>query len=414
MLRRLHTLPREEDERLIEASCERLLSAAPPLGDGPSGAAFLRRASLLLPVLVGQPGEAAGRLLLSICGLAEAESAAPPLPAEQRALLLGAAPSLLAALAAALFVAPRDGGGGAASDAADPDGTRHALRLVRLCRAALGVSADDAPGSAGGTGVAAPALFDLTVSTLPLVSWLGMAPAHTPRRAALRAFFAAWSEKAWRTLEHALATWVKGWLPRAGLEAGLQSHAAAQLLAELVAVCARGEGADWRAGGWTEGRPRRLSEADLDALLQAQVARLCGRCPWLSAANASAQLLRCGWSLEKAVADAGAHAGAATGGATVEATVQEAVMAEAEAEAEAGAGAGAGAGADVVMAEAGAAAEQAVCGICFDAPEPPESLAALRCGHTYCTGCWGELLRHSLEAGGKGLLACCPQPGCAE
>ena len=103
-------------------------------------------------------------------------------------------------------------------------------------------------------------------------------------------------------------------------------------------------------------------------------------------------------------------------------------MAEAEAEAEAGAvagagagavavavaGAGAGAGADVVMAEAGVALEQAACGICFDAPEPPESLAALRCGHTYCTGCWGELLRHSLEAGGKGLLACCPQPGCAE
>jgi len=96
--------------------------------------------------------------------------------------------------------------------------------------------------------------------------------------------------------------------------------------------------------------------------------------------------------------------------------VQAASMAEteAEAEAEAEAGAGAGAGADVVMAEAGPAAEQAVCGICFDAPEPPESLAALRCGHTYCTGCWGELLRHSLEAGGKGLLACCPQPGCAE
>ena len=65
LLRRLRTLPREEDERLIEASCERLLSAAPPLGDGPSGAAFLRRASLLLPVLVGQPGEAAGRLLES-------------------------------------------------------------------------------------------------------------------------------------------------------------------------------------------------------------------------------------------------------------------------------------------------------------------------------------------------------------
>ena len=100
MLRRLRTLPREQDERLIEASCERLLSAAPPLGDGPSGAAFLRRASLLLPVLVGQPGEAAGRLLLSICGLAEAESAAPPLPAEQRALLLGAVArvELLAAL----------------------------------------------------------------------------------------------------------------------------------------------------------------------------------------------------------------------------------------------------------------------------------------------------------------------------
>jgi hypothetical protein len=76
----------------------------------------------------------------------------------------------------------------------------------------------------------------------------------------------------------------------------------------------------------------------------------------------------------------------------------------------------AGAGADEVMteAEAGAGAEQAVCGICFDAPEPPESLAALRCGHAYCTGCWGELLRHSLEAGGKGLLAACPQPGCDE
>ena len=431
LLRRLRTLPREEDEQLIEASCERLLSAAPPLGDGPSGAdwcacaapgataAFLRRASLLLPVLVGQPGEAAGRLLFSICGLAEAESATPPFWAaccrdggqrQQRALLLGAAPSLLPALAAALFVAPRDRGGGAAPDGAAPDGTRHALRLVRLCRAALGVSADDAPGSTGGTGVAAPALFELTVSSLPLVSWLGMAPLHTPRHAVLRAFFAAWSEKAWRTLEHALASWVKGWLLRAGLDAGLQSHAAAQLLAELVAVCARGEGADWRAGGWAEGRPRRLSEADLDSLLQAQVARLCRRCPWLSVANASALLLRCRWSLEKAAADADADAsagaGAATDGMAVEATVQEAVMAEAEAEAEAGA--------EVVMTEAEAGAELAVCGICFDAPEPPESLAALRCGHAYCTGCWGELLRHSLEAGGKGLLAACPQPGCDE
>ena len=97
LLRRLRTLPREEDEQLIEASCERLLSVAPPLGDGPSGAgwcacaapgataAFLRRASLLLPVLVGQPGEAAGRLLLSICGLAHgrSESARPPGIAEQ-------------------------------------------------------------------------------------------------------------------------------------------------------------------------------------------------------------------------------------------------------------------------------------------------------------------------------------------
>jgi len=75
--------------------------------------------------------------------------------------------------------------------------------------------------------------------------------------------------------------------------------------------------------------------------------------------------------------------------------------------------------AEVVMAEAEAGVEQpsggeAVCGICFDAPEPPESLAALRCGHAFCTGCWGELLRVALEAGGKGLLAACPQPGCAE
>ena len=42
LLRRLRTLPREEDEQLIEAICERLLSAAPPLGDGPSRCGLVR------------------------------------------------------------------------------------------------------------------------------------------------------------------------------------------------------------------------------------------------------------------------------------------------------------------------------------------------------------------------------------
>ena len=58
---------------------------------------------------------------------------------------------------------------------------------------------------------------------------------------------------------------------------------------------------------------------------------------------------------------------------------------------------------------------QTRCGICFDdEPEPPAVLASLRCGHAFCTACWGSLLRVALEKGGAGLRANCPHPSCAE
>ena len=33
--------------------------------------------------------------------------------------------------------------------------------------------------------------------------------------------------------------------------------------------------------------------------------------------------------------------------------------------------------------------DELVCGICFDAPEAPEALRAMSCGHAYCDDCWG-------------------------
>lgn len=100
-------------------------------------------------------------------------------------------------------------------------------------------------------------------------------------------------EREWRLLEHALAAALKGWLVSAGLSGSggtaggaggggfggaagsgfggggggfggggggfggaTQSHAAAALLLSLVAVCARGEGSDWRRYAYLRLAPR--------------------------------------------------------------------------------------------------------------------------------------------------------------
>ena len=118
----------------------------------------------------------------------------------------------------------------------------------------------------------------------------------------------------------------------------------------------------------------------------------------LSAADASLLLLRSSWNLEAAVAAAAADA--------------DAVGSAPPSDGGDG-GDGDGVPADAVMQEA-AEEEGSVCGICFDAPAPPATLGALRCGHAFCTDCWGSLLRVALEKGGAGLHSCCPQPQCNE
>jgi len=317
------------DPSLVEACCSRLLSVAPPLGDGPSGSealAYARRASLLLPMLAQHNGDASSRLLGVICcgsssAAAEGSSSAQQARRVERALLLGVAPSLFRALSRRLF---------AEVVVDEPQVTR----LVALCRSALGVGGSSGSGgngsggsgggagtasssssSSGGGPVADASVYESFAATLPLVSWLGLPP-QPARTAALRALFCGWvadasspastssstppsshtpsvaaahnhihhHAAAKAKLEAALAQWARGWLPRVALAGGdPPTHAIAQLLVTLVASCCAdvasggggggvaSGGADWRGGGWVEGRPRRLREVELEGLLRAQV-----------------------------------------------------------------------------------------------------------------------------------------------
>jgi len=151
----------------------------------------------------------------------------------------------------------------------------------------------------------------------------------------------------------------------------------------------------------------------------------------LSVAGATFLLLRNQWSLDAAAAAAAAAAaGAAAAGSEAGSEVESGAtppppqpeaeaMEEAEemeeeeavepmeAAAEAAATTAAESAA-TTSAEAATATEaeggeppQTRCGICFDdEPEPPAVLASLRCGHAFCTACWGSLLRVALEKGG--------------
>ena len=72
----------------------------------------------------------------------------------------------------------------------------------------------------------------------------------------------------------------------------------------------------------------------------------------------------------------------------------------------------AAAAAEATSEGGGAAAPGSVCGICFEPPAPPAELLSLRCGHEFCSDCWGGLMTTALQSGAGCIHTRCPQPDC--
>ena len=196
-----------------------------------------------------------------------------------------------------------------------------------------------------------------------------------------------------------------------------QHYEAASMSLDALLACLNGVGADWRRGGYDEGRPRMLSRAQLSTVMAAQVSRM-----QASAASAAAS------GGLGAGAGAGLEAAAVGGGEALmqlmrsKWDVTKAVRATLEAMATAAAAAAAAAGkvpptaasaASAATADAPKTQDELVCGICFDAPEAPEALRAMSCGHAYCDDCWGGTLGAAMERGRACIHDSCPEPSCS-
>jgi len=422
----LHRLrPRLTDTELSERVATAVLAAGgAPLraarctcGVGPAVWDWLVRGAC--PPLVdgaARGGEAAARLLALL--LTPAAEALPPCCAAAAAahagrLLEGQAPRFIARLGLALAASTEEFSGSALQGLAAL--LRAALRVEPSrngAEAPAGASA--ALGAAGAEAGPPPDLMAALVRGL----WPGAILARPPplasgSRAALRVLFTGWGEASRASLVLAVAESLRRWQASGVLASGAQRHDAAALVVEALAVCAAGGGCDWRHAGWTEGSPRLLSPPELAPLARAVAARL-------ASSLASGLTSGCG-------GDGGSGAGGGSGGAAVSVADAELALVRngwslpraAEELLQPVSSATDSSGAKTVALEPlstavshAAAAATLESGICFDAPEPPSELVALRCGHGFCTDCWGMLLSTALQTGAGCVQARCPQPGC--
>jgi hypothetical protein len=383
------------------------------------GLGLLRRLQRLLPAVLyvaGQCGDASAvSLATALCsptgGIPQWASCCQGRGAQlARELLHNTAPSILNALAcwllppadhhpvAAAASATSGGAGGGA-----PEVSVSLERLGALCRVAL-----DTPSTAS----SAPALCTTLVQRLPPERLLSMPPPSSAR-GVVRALYGGLSGAARRHVEASLAAELARPARASGLSIEGQVHEAAAVLLGALIACVDGGGADWRRDGWIEGRPRLLRPEDLSALMSATVERMRqqaqvagGATP--SSADALLLLLRARWDVVKAVvAWRESRRGGGTEAAAVEAAEAWSV------------GATEAAVAPVPVAASSADTEilpeapPIVCGICFEPPDPPRTLRAMRCGHGFCDECWGGTLMVALEKGPSCVHGTCPQPGCS-
>ena len=193
---------------------------------------------------------------------------------------------------------------------------------------------------------------------------------------------------------------------------------------DAIVACLSGHGTDWRTGGYTEGRPRLLSKADLTALMSAQVVRMqqgtaaaakvaaAGPQPStqrsvpgeaVSSGEALLLLMRANWDMVKAV-----QAALVPPAPSPQRPDGSAETKPMDVDGDAADPSAVG----FAPVEAATASYEPVCGICFDPPEQGTSLRAMTCGHGYCDDCWAGTLAAGMERGRACIHDTCPEPSC--
>ena len=381
---------------------------------------WLRRHARLLPALLhaAAHGHAdAASVALGLC-------LPHPANSTSRELLVGAADKIIRTLANQLLP-------DAAAASSSSISAEAATSIATLARALL----EDAPAS----------LLNTFVEHLPPDALL-LRPPPPPTRAALQVVYGRLSGTTRRGLEHSFAMSL-GRRPFEA-EAKGQLQTASALCFDALIACVEGAGSDWRRGGWEEGKPRRLGNEELGALMGAQVQRtmsLAANAVAGAAAGGAAtshnpaatmsegalllNLMRSQWDLTKTVQQTAFEASgtAGAGGApSSEAAASagdddDATMAEALGIAETVAAADAPASEELevlqpmeISDECQPCGSASTCQICFDEPEPPATLRSLKCGHGFCDDCWGSMLCVALERGPACIHDKCPQPECEE
>lgn len=405
--------------RMLCAAIDCVLAAQQPLGEA-AAPSLSRRLGLLWCVQPRQPevaarAEACGRALLPtacrcVCGQPSAAAEwsrrhARLLPALLHAASLGGTSAAELAFALTVELQLDGHGSGAARWPAccRAKGAQLARELVRASAHELfraiglvllppaGSATPDAAASLGRTvdrlaylarsllraEPAAP-LFSAFVAHLPPLLLL-LRPPPPALRPAVRTLYAEPELGAGgRLLAEAVAADLARWAADRGLVLGGRLHEGGGVLLDALAACAAGSGSDWHEAGWTEGAPRRLTTAELNAIMDGQVVRLQQQLAAGSGApreppqpaEVLMMMLRSGWDVAKAAR-------------SLEHPTHE---------------------------------EQpppsGVCGICFEAPAAPSRLLALSCGHGFCSDCWGLTLKHSIERGPACVHERCPMPDC--
>lgn len=417
-LRRVH--PRMPDAEVTEvvatailADHERLCSARCACGAAPDGlgsAAWGRLVRAVCPALFGAAsagGDASARLLELL--LVPQEKSMPDccsltVSFEARHLLALEAPRCIAALAAAIRDPHWEHEQSGISSAA-------LMSLVSVTRQALKVDRKGTndevhvPRSASANG---SSTSGASMDVMPLFArhfrpaelLFRPPPITSQARIALRALFVDWTPAAQSAFVLAVAEALGPWQKEGILANGAERHSAASLLIETLSTCASGKSCDWRTSGWCEASPRLLPPAELSTLPRVLASRLAaslasGGCQsdfaagppmHVSEADAMLALVRNGWRPDVAA---------------------EELRSDLSSPPEP---------ADTRLSDAQQAAHNAdttpVCGICLESPTPPCELASLRCGHQFCTDCWGMYLKTSLTSGAGCVQARCPQPQC--
>lgn len=215
----------------------------------PSDIGWVRRHARLLPALLDASTHGSGDAAALAC-----ELCLPRSPAA-RELLTGAAAPILTVFSRMLH-----------ADADAIPSAHSASRVASLARALLEDAVTGQP--------APPPVVALVLYHVPPVTFL-VRPPTTERRAALKTLFGGLSAPTRRALEESLATTIArpGGLLSATLGEGVKIHEAAGVCVDALLACVDGVGADWRRGGWEEGKPRLLKHDELAALMASQVQR---------------------------------------------------------------------------------------------------------------------------------------------